>query len=896
MVRSHTVCMRFAHSAGQCGSACTSDGKVLLTSGSDCAVRLHDIRTNEESEPWWADERSNEPNASQLSLSGTPETPLNAVALTTSNNLLATACDDGYVRLYSFSFQIQDSIQAEAELIGSCRFSGSVNALAFSSTGAFLSAAGNEPGVIKLIMTAQPSNVTVLRTTATAGSDAMKAIAFDPLSDFVVTIGERGSACVWSVDSGSLVCAIKLDGRQAQSVDWSPDGTSLVIGTDRGAIVVSRGSWACEQVLTDSDEGGDGDESNDEGEIPGVNVATAVAWSGDGQYLLVGCADARVFLWDMEKRQVMRKWKAEAVIQRVMWHPKHNSFILIDEIGQMGLVSHVIPEHLPKPDMAKNSVEMPTTHSSGNPSSSSKSNLKRIRKLEQTSNGAPPTKKSTDQSPFQLPFDTEDLDVDEEEELAGNGRTVRASSVDASPRNDSGKRYDEEDSEPGEEAHDVVLQDPFIPSSTPPVEYGGTMMRLLYWNVVGVVLSYKESTFSVVEVEFAETARRSIRIKDHFGYSLGCISESGLLLGARKTETNRSSVYFRPFYSWSTNSEWTHWLPDDEIITVLALGSQFAAICSEPRNIVRIFSLSGIQVDVFCYPGYIITMTAVKDHLAVVYNVRGSSGLRLDVLRLSKHAEVVEVVYSGSTVITPNSKLEWIGFTGDGHELAVYDSSGCLYLLCRNQNWKRWVPMLMNVSEAANCNWFWVTAVTSKTVLGVSCHSTERFPAAKPRPLLRSLPLVAPIIQPSAKTGKASVEERYYRSKLEVDRADFELHRTRGIHGSGSDLLPTLEDKLYRTEVEMDKCILALMQEACRGEQNVRALDLATRLRTRVSFKYATELAKYFKRSNLAARIEQLTKVRFSEERDQEEDATSSFPTHELKKRKLSKVNGNSEV
>lgn len=884
MVRCRTISMRFAHSAGQCGAACTSDGTVLVTSGSDCAVRVHDIRTAKESEPWWADDRNDGPNATELTLSGIPEKPLNAVAVTSSNNLFATACDDGFVRLYSLSVEAKENIQAEAAIVGSTRFGGSVKALAFSPTGAFLAAAGDEPGVIKLIMTAQPSNVTVLRAASGGGSEAVRAISFDPLSDFLVTVSERGTACIWSVDSGGFVCAIRLDNRYAKSVAWEPNGNSLAIGTDLGTVVVSRGSWSIDQILSDVDESADElDENEDQTKTSGENVVTAVAWSSAGQYLLVGCADARVFLWDISKRVVMKRWKAEALVQCVLWHPKHNSFILVDEIGQLGLVADIVPEHLPEQAVDKVSLEMPTIQSSP-AKPNGKSNLKRIRKVEQSTGKKSSPKQTDDPSPFEFAFDTDGLDVDEEEELMDDDRQDGdASSDDNSSGDESHRRRKPRRGTISREPIVDKVQKPFNPSSTPPVEYATTTMRILYWNTIGVVLSYMESTFSIVEVEFADTARRSVRVKDHFGYSLGCVSESGLLLGASKTETSRGSVYFRPFSSWSTNSEWTQWFADNEVITVLALGSQFAAVSTEPNNIVRLFSLSGIQVDVFCLPGRIITMTAEKDHLAIVYNVQGSAVLRVDILRLSKHAEVVEVVHSGDVVLADGAKMEWIGFSGNGLELGVYDSSGVLYLLCGKHSWKRWVPMLMNAPGVTNCNWFWVAGVTPKSVLGVTCHSSERFPVAKPRPPLRSFPLVAPIIQPDSNNSKISVEERYFRSKLNVDRADLEIHRERKLYGARhEDTILQLKDKLYQTEVEMDKCTLALMQEACRSKQNVRALDLASRLRCKVSFKYAIELAKYFELSNLATRVEQLSSVK-----------SFSIPEHELRgRRTITEVDG----
>lgn len=908
MPRSNHVSMLFAHTAGHCGAAIAAKD-TLITTGSDTVVRLHDIRVPEgAAEPWWAKENAEEPESVELNISEYHEKPVNAVAVAPDESTMATACDDGFVRLFSVSVSVEDKeIKAEGNLLACTRFGGPVRALSFSPTGAFLAAAGDEPGLIKLIMTAQPTNVNILRASSSEGNEAVLAIEFDPLSDFVASIGEGGSACIWSVEKGAFVTSIELNNRKAKSIAFSHDGESLVVGTDKGAVIVSRNSWTVDRLLTDTSDGDDDEDEDDIG-ASGGNDVSSVAWSISNQYLLTGYADSRIYVWDLQKRAVLKTWKAEAAVQHVLWHPKHNSFVIVDELGQFGVVTDVVPSHLPKQSTGEKAVSLPVLQEDEavmKPTKSSKSNGKSSKSRRKVTSGDVKSEDASamkedvsagegpdddtgsgssgdeeEPSRFQFAFDAEELDADDEEELE-RGRIL--SDTDNSDEEENGKPASEGRTNTkrvlksrsrrrrGASGKTIILS-PFVPTATPANEASAQKMRILHWNLVGVVLSFSESTHSIVEVEFADSARRSVRIKDHFGYSLGCLSEAGVLLSASKTKDHSSVVYFRPFSSWSSNSEWTQFLVDEENASVLALGSSFAAVGFEPSKTVRIFSLSGIQTDVFGLPGQLLTMVADDDQLAVVYCVPGSGLLRFDLYRISVEGEVCDVLCKGEIVVSDKAKIEWIGFAR-GAELAVYDSTGALFLLSGRQSSKRWVPMLKNTASTASCDWFWPIAVSTKAVIGVPCHSNERYPVAKPRPALRTVSLIAPVVKPKAKNRKTSIEERFFQCKLELNRMKNEKEEIADKYESDDEEVTKVDERVYRAEVELDKCTLALMQEACKNEQNLRAFDYATRLHTKVSFKYAVELAKFFKRTALAARVEQVATHKFSDGGEVEERA-----------------------
>ncbi len=630
-------------------------------------------------------------------------------------------------------------------------------------------------------------------------------------------------------------------------------------------------------------------------------------------YLLTGAGDSRVALWDVEKRTILNSWKAEAAIQRIMWHPKDNAYVMVDEIGQFGIVSEVVPSHLPGPFDSSNRIELPQIpgdelrkSAAGGDAIDSDDDInivrsktakekkeKRKKKSHKKAEGGNDDDLASESSEgtrrtgeFQFAFDAEELEADDEDEP---GRRGDKTGYDSDTSTGEADDYEDDVAEQKRKKLEArkrakarshggaiyamtTVQSPFMPSSTPLQERTTQKKRILCWNLTGTVLSFDETTHDVVEVEFADATRRSVGIKDHFGYSMGCLTSTGVLLGTPKTKSHGSLIYFRPFSSWSSNSDWTQFLQGEENAVVLALGKRFAAVATAPNNTLRLFSLSGIQTDVCGIAGPIVTMAAHEDQLAVVFGVPGTKMLRYELLEISDSAEVAKVVCTGNIVVSSGSKLEWVGFSSNSKELAVYDSAGSLYLLCDKLHARRWVPMIQNAASFADCDWFWVAAVNSESVVGAPCHSNERFPPAKPRPALRTVPLSAPVIQPLAKNGKASVAERFFRSKLNLSRMRNEKAVVGEECDSDDEEVEKADDNVYKAEVEMDKCLLALMEDACRHEQNLRAFDLATRLHTKVSFKYAIDLANYFKRSTLASRVEEIARHKISLLEDEENE------------------------
>lgn len=959
-MRNRPINVHMAHMPGPCALAQTPDGNHVFTSGVDSTLRVHDTRptsssgTGDNNTVWWKADDPKEPEMTDPCSSDAHDKPVTCLAVASSGLTLASGCEDGSVRLFNVS-TAGTAGTPKVDLLQACgRFAGAVRCVSFSGSGSFMAAAGEEPGLVKVIMTAQPANVNVMRAgEASEAHDAIIAVAFDRAGDLVATVGERGTAAIWDVEQSALIAVIDLNNRRATSVAWAPDGSALVFGTDKGAILVSRGRWFVDFQLEDVTDGDDDDDDDlfaSTTASASKKCVAAVTWSPNARYVATATGDCAVSLWDVYNRKVLGVWKAENDIQHVAWHRKANAVVVIDTMGHWGIVPDVVPPHLPSPLTEAPKIDLPSAPNMGQKKSKKKKSntdngdddddgaaVKRSKRAKekrqkdkerkQKAKERRDKKKNADAADAEIVDDeAEDAnseDPDNNDQQMENGFSL--SDVDADDEDDAmadsqslGSDDESSDDEevPGELAglenggvHLPELKkkrhgrsggasggsyaassygaavvsttyEPLMPSSTPKLDNANSSKkaRILVWNLVGAVLSSDEHTHDVVDVEFADANKRTVGIKDHYGYSCGCLSETGVFLASAKTKEHSAVVTFRPFASWAANADWTQFMPADEDVAVIALGERFAAVATMPHNVVRVFSLSGIQTATYGVQGAVVSACAMGDNLAVVYQTPGVSGLSVEIVEMSAVGEVEKILYDGrlhvsgqamakhaqrqQSATTGNGNhggLEWIGFTSDTNEFVAYDAAGWAWLLSDMRKSKRWVPIVQNAASLAECDWFWAAAVTTDKFIGAACLSNERFPPAKPRPGLRSLVTSAPVIDRVSKNGKPTVSERLARTRLRLQRLVAERAAIEEMCDGDEDddeELEAADDAVAKIELEADKCVLALMEDACRKEQNMRALDLSTRLNCKISFKYAIELAKHFKRTALASRVE----------------------------------------
>ena len=104
------------------------------------------------------------------------------------------------------------------------------------------------------------------------------------------------------------------------------------------------------------------------------------------------------------------------------------------------------------------------------------------------------------------------------------------------------------------------LQESFQPGSTP---MQGNR-RYLAFTDQGIIYTIDSHTHSNVSVEFHDRSQRPFHFQDHNNYDRACLAESGALFSSEATETNPSTVFFKPFDGWSSKSDWSIQLGQEE--------------------------------------------------------------------------------------------------------------------------------------------------------------------------------------------------------------------------------------------------------------------------------------------------------------------------------------------
>lgn len=951
-MRGNRLQLNYAHLPGVAGMAVSPDGGFALTAGSDCAVRAHDVLLPSPgaAAAWWANSARREPGMHDVPATDVHERPISAVALAADCRTFATGCEDGFVRIFSSDVgREKGGFEVGSELVQACaRFGGAVRGVDFSGNGAWLAAAGDEPGVVKVVMTAQPSTVTVMRK---EGGAAIVAVAFDPKGDFVATVGGDGSASVWSINKGTCVGELEVNERKVVCVEWAPDGSEILVGTDRGAVFVKRDTWVFDRLLEDTAGGGEDDDEEDDmggeegmsngavtgssgaageggksGGGGGLSSVLAVAWSRNGKYALTARKGGSVVVWNAAAMKVVSSWKADNDVQDLAWHPDSNSIMALDCMGQWGIVSDVVPSHMPAPHVPSNSIDqvqlpalpedVPASRrrggekgdqsdgssdgsdnedgdGSGSDSDSDRVRPKKLRRRRPVASGSDGNAddgsdrdgggNGSDGSAErpEINFDASDLEADDEGDFGDARRERELALADAyDTEEERERRRERRRRRRGEKGGRGGLAAPaaiptaqasFNPSSTIASAGDSAKKHLLRWTLTAAVLSHDETSHNLVEVEFADASRRSIGIKDHFGFSLADVSETGVLLACPKNKDHGSLVSFRPFTSWSNNSDWIQFLASDESALSIALGGRFAAISTD-QNVIRLFSLSGLPTDVFGVAGRVVTSAAFQDKLAVVCAASmHTPELRFQLFEVSTSGEVSKELSNGCLVLTPGSKLEWLGFATDTADLVAYDSSGTVWLFTGTT----WLPMLRNAGKSADCSWFWLAAVSSEAAIGAQCFGEERSPPATPRPALRKVSLLAPVVDQVTKEGKSTLDERLFRSRLRLARSSKAKADAEEQYDEDDQEFEEAEEAASVSAREVDKCLLALMEVACRKEQNLRAFDIATRLSSSISLKFAVQLASHYKRTALGDRVQEVHRQRVAIE-DMEAEKTEA--------------------
>ena len=256
-----------------------------------------------------------------------------------SNRGLAVGTEEHFAKLYSVSND-DGAVKFEKNLT---RCTAPVRHVSFSPTGLFLAVASEECD-LRLINMINTKQVITLK----GHEGPIKSAVWDPKGDFLATTSEDGTLKIWRVEDRKVVynfTGLKMDGNGGLCrPQWSHDGIHLAIPGGRvdDVIVLIRDEWSADFALSGAHSGS-------------VDV---VAWSPNAKYMLTGCNQNEIYLWDMKTRETIAKYDCESQIMALRWATSKNLFAVLDFDGRYAACQDAVPSHMAAPfELVKKVVE-----------------------------------------------------------------------------------------------------------------------------------------------------------------------------------------------------------------------------------------------------------------------------------------------------------------------------------------------------------------------------------------------------------------------------------------------------------------------------------------------------------------------------------------------------------
>uniref|UniRef100_A0A8D0U5V2 WD repeat and HMG-box DNA-binding protein 1 n=1 Tax=Sus scrofa TaxID=9823 RepID=A0A8D0U5V2_PIG len=441
-------------------------------------------------------------------------------------------------------------------------------------------------------------------------------------------------------------------------------------------------------------------------------------------------------------------------------------------------------------------------------------------------------------------------------------------------------KEEEEDDQAGN-IHSLPLitsQKPFYdgPMPTPrqkPFQSGSTPLhlthRFMVWNSIGIIRCYNDEQDNAIDVEFHDTSiHHATHLSNTLNYTVADLSHEAILLACESTDELASKLHCLHFSSWDSSKEWIVDMPPNEDIEAVCLGQGWAAAATSSL-LLRLFTIGGVQKEVFSLPGPVVSMAGHGEQLIIVYHrgtgFDGDQCLGIQLLQLGKKKK--QILHGDPLPLTRKSYLVWLGFSAEGTPCYV-DSEGIVRMLNRGLGYT-WTP-ICNTREhcKGKSDHYWVVGIheNPQHLRCIPCKGS-RFPPTLPRPAIAVLSFKLPYCQTG--TEKGQMEEQYWRSVLFHNHLDY-------LAKSGYEYEESTKNQAIKEQQELLMKMLAL---SCKLEREFRCVELAdlmTQNAVNLAIKYASRSRRLIlaqKLSELAVeKAAELAAPQAEEEEEEEED------------------------
>ncbi|XP_016105614.1 WD repeat and HMG-box DNA-binding protein 1 isoform X2 [Sinocyclocheilus grahami] len=832
--------MRYGHSEGHTDVCFDDEGKCIVTCGSDGDVRI------------WESLDDDDPKSINVG------EKVYSVAL--KNGKLVTAVSNNTVQIHTFPEGDPDGILT--------RFTTNANHVTFNSSGSRV-AAGSSDFIVKIVEVVDSSQQKTLR-----GHDApVLSVALDPSDEFLASSSCDGSVTVWSIESQTQVAQWKIlqkssDVSNAKSLcrlAWQPrSGKLLAIPVDLTIQLYDRNTWTHVSTLS--------------GDLIS-QVVNVVVWSPCGKFLAAGTIGGNLLIWDVEAKLCIERQKHEKgfTVCGMAWHPSGGRIAYTDTEGCLGLLEGV--------SSLSSSSTVQSTKAAAAKETNDYDDL-----FDEDDDRMLDEGMSDSRSPVKKPIMEDDDDDDDLMPATGRPRNRGSFLDDDDNSQDPGSV--KLDGVPEEDGSSAILpavgpavsrpvyegpmptqpQRAFQPGSTPV----HLMHRFMMWNSVGIVRGYNDDQDNAIDVEFHDTAiHHAMHLTNTLGHTMADLSQEAVLLACEGNNELASKIQCLHFSCWDTHKDWIVDLPKGEDVRALCLGQGWAAVATSAL-MVRLFSVGGVQKEIFSLPGDVVCMAGHGEQLLIVCHrgtgFDGDQALGIQLLQLGHKRR--QVIHGEPLPLSRKSYLAWMDFTAEGTPCCI-DSEGVVRMLNRTLG-NMWTPVCNTRDSCkSKSDHYWVVGVheNPQQLRCIPCKGA-RYPPTLPRPAVAVLPFNLLYCQTT--TEKGQMEEQYWRSVLFQNHYGFLSSSGYEIDSEGQS----------RAEKEQQELLMKMFALSCKLEREFRCVELAEMM-THSVVTLAIRYASRSRRMALAQRLSELALEKASqcqeEEQEEEEPAYQSHTSREYR-------------